>query len=387
MIPIMIDVAAVALGLTALAGAGQSVAGWVALRRFRSRRAPASASLPAVTILKPLHGDEPLLEEALASCCTQDYPTFQIVFGLQDPSDPAIEVLRRLRRRFPDVAMDVVVDRTTHGLNRKIGNLINMLPQARHDLLVIADSDMHVAPDYLRSLVAALQQPRVGLVTTLYSGRAASDTMTGRLGAAQINHAFLPGALLARAMGREDCLGATMALSRDTLEQVGGLRALADHLADDAVLGRLVQAQGLRVALAETIPATTVPETQVPVLFEHELRWARTVKSLVPVEFALSAIQFPLFWAALTVGVSEGAGWAWLLFAATWLVRGVCAHAIDADLKVASALTIWCLPFRDLLSMTVLLASYRTKRVAWRGQVMLATRPSLIPTSLAPGEG
>lgn len=381
------DLAAAGLGLASVAGVGQSVAGWAALRRFRLRPVRQPQSLPAITILKPLHGDEPLLEEALASCCRQDYPSFQIVFGLQDLADPAIAVLRRLRRRFPDVAMDVVVDRTTHGLNRKIGNLINMLPHAKHDFLVIADSDMHVAPDYLRSLVGALQQPGVGLVTTLYSGRAASETMTGQLGAAQINHAFLPGALLARAMGREDCLGATMALMRDTLELVGGLRALSNHLADDAVLGRLVQAKGLRVALAQTVPATTVPETQVPTLFEHELRWARTVKSLVPLEFALSAVQFPLFWAALTVGVSGGASWAWVLFAAAWMVRGLVAHAIDRNLKVASALTIWCLPFRDLLSVTVILASYRTKRVAWRGQVMLATRPSLIQTSLAPGEG
>ena len=381
------DVLAAGLGMASVVGVGQCVAGWGALRRFRSRPVPQPGSLPAITILKPLHGDEPLLEEALASCCQQDYPSFQIVFGLQDPADPAIAVLRRLRRRFPDVAMDVVVDRTTHGLNRKIGNLINMLPHARHDVLVIADSDMHVAPDYLRSLAGTLQQPGVGLVTTLYAGRAASGTMTGQLGAAQINHAFLPGALLARAMGREDCLGATMALTRDTLEMVGGLRALANHLADDAVLGRLVQAKGLRIELAQTVPATTVPETQVPALFEHELRWARTVKSLVPLEFALSAVQFPLFWAAMAVGVSGGEGWAWLLFAAAWTVRGTVAHAIDRNLKVASALTIWCLPFRDLLSVTVILASYRTKRVAWRGHVMLATRPSLIQTSLAPGEG
>lgn len=381
------DTLTAVLGLASVVGVGQSVAGWAALKRFRARPATVAKSLPSITILKPLHGDEPLLEEALASCCVQDYPSFQIVFGLQDPADPAIAVLRRLRRRFPNVAMDVVVDRTTHGLNRKIGNLINMLPHARHDVLVIADSDMHVAPDYLRSLVQALQEPGVGLVTTLYSGRAASPTMTGQLGAAQINHAFLPGALLARAMGREDCLGATMALTRDTLERVGGLRALSNHLADDAVLGRLVLAKGLKVALANTVPATTVPETHVHKLFEHELRWARTVKSLVPVEFALSAVQFPLFWAALTVGVSGGAGWAWGLFAAVWTVRGLVAHAIDRNLKVASALTIWCLPFRDVLSVTVILASYRTKRVAWRGQVLLATRPSLIQSSLAPGEG
>ena len=389
-------VAALVLAALCVAGLVQCVAGLAALRRFRARPAPTPTpgTLPAITILKPLHGDEPLLEEALASCCAQDYPSFQIVFGLQDPRDPALAVLRRLRRRFPNVAMDVVVDATIHGVNRKIGNLINMLPTARHDVLVIADSDMHVAPDYLRNLVATLARPgdrggQVGLVTTLYAGRPASETLTGRLGAAQINHAFLPGALLARAMGRQDCLGATMALHRDTLEQAGGLRALANHLADDAVLGRLVRAQGLEIALADTVPATTVPETHMPVLFEHELRWARTVKSLVPGEFALSIVQYPLFWAALTVGVSGGALWAWWLLGCAWVVRAVVAHAIDRDLAIASTLTIWCLPFRDLLSVTVVLASYRTRRVAWRGQVLKATRPSLAVTepSLVPGKG
>jgi ceramide glucosyltransferase len=130
------------------------------------------------------------------------------------------------------------------------------------------------------------------------------------------------------------------------------------------------------------VPATTVPETEMPALFQHELRWARTVKSLAPVGFVLSTIQYPLFWAALTVGISGGAPWAWMLFVTAWLVRAIVAIAIDRNLKVASALTIWCLPLRDLLSMTVILASYRTRRVAWRGQIMLATRPGL-----APGEG
>lgn len=370
--------------LACLTGAGllQSIAGWAALSRFRARRVADARSLPPVTILKPLHGDEPLLEDALASACQQDYPAFQIVFGLQDPDDAALPVLRRLRDRFPHVHMDVVVDRTQHGANRKIGNLINMMPLARHDVLVIADSDMHVAPDYLRRLVAALDQPGAGLVTTVYAGLAADRGLTAQLGAAQINHAFLPGALLARALGRQDCLGATMALTRGTLERIGGMRALVDHLADDAVLGRLVRAEGLGIVLADTVPATTVPETQLPALFQHELRWARTVKSLVPTEFAFSAVQYPLAWAALAVCLSGGQGWAWALFGVAWAVRAVIAHLLERDLEIGAALTIWCLPLRDMLSVMVILASYRTRRVAWRGQVMMASRPGL-----APGEG
>ena len=218
-----------------------------------------------VTVLKPLHGDEPLLEEALASVCRQDYPTWQVVFGVQDRADTALPVVRRLRARFPDRDIAVVVDPTPHGPNRKVANLINMLPAAKHDVLVIADSDVHVAPDWLRRLVAALEGPGVGVVTTVYTGLPVhgplppTPSRKGRgseyrpppplagggwgegalatLGAMQINHYFLPGALLARAMGRQDCLGATMMLRRETLERIGGFAALVDHLADDNVLG------------------------------------------------------------------------------------------------------------------------------------------------------
>jgi ceramide glucosyltransferase len=390
----LIDVVSLVLAGITTAGVAQSLGGWLAVNRF-SRQTPATrAARPPITMLKPLHGDEPLLEEALASFCAQDYPAFQIVFGLQDPADPALRVLRRLRARFPHVDMAVVVDTTQHGANRKVGNLINMLPQARHGLLVISDSDIHAAPDYLDSLASSLAVPGVGLVTTLYAGLPSGEGgMVGRLGAEQINHAFLPGALLARAMGRQDCMGATMALTRATLDAAGGFEAMVDHLADDAVLGRLVLAQGLSIALADTVPATTVPEAHMPALFQHELRWARTVQSLVPVGFAMSAVQYPLFWSALTVGTSGGLTWAWLGFAGAWALRGAAAWGIDRRLGLASRLPIWCLPFRDLLSVTVMLASYRTDRVAWRGQTLRATRPSLAavsrlaPGSLAPGKG
>lgn len=365
--------------LAGLTGAGmvQAVAGWAALARFQRTQHKPALVLPPVTVLKPLHGDEPMLEDALASICAQDYPHFQVVFGVQDHADTALPVLRRLRARFPDVDIDVVIDGAHHGENRKIGNLINMLGHARHDVLVIGDSDMHVAPDYLRHLVAALAPKDVGLVTTLYAGLPASATVTGRLGASYINHTFLPGAIMARALGRQDCLGATMALHRTTLDRIGGLPALADHLADDAVLGRLVRALGLKVALAATVPATTVPETQVPHLFEHELRWARTVKSVEPTGFVLSAMQHPLFFAALNVGVSGGAVSAWLLFTAAWAWRAAFAQAMDRRLRIEPGFTAWFLPFRDLLSITVMIASYRTRRVAWRGRVLLAARPGL----------
>jgi ceramide glucosyltransferase len=402
----------IAAGLSVVA-LTQALAAALLVRRFGDRAAAArtgesdaAAKLEPVTVLKPLHGDEPLLEEALASVCRQHYPVWQVVFGVQDPADGALPVVRRLRARFPDCDIRVVVDPTPHGANRKVANLINMLPAAKHDVLVIADSDVHVAPDYLRRLAAALQEPGTGLVTTLYSGlpRPPTPSRKGRggsgaavstppplwgggrgagpfrhplpsiLGAIQINQYFLPGALLARAMGRQDCLGATMALRRETLERIGGLPALVTHLADDNMLGRLVQGMALKVRLADTVPATTVPETTFAALWRHELRWARTIRALVPAQFAASVLQYPLASAVLTILLAWGAIWSLAWFAAAWALRALAARATDRALGLAFRSPVWLLPLRELMSVAVMIASYASREVDWRGHTMQVPR-------------
>jgi ceramide glucosyltransferase len=364
--------------LLSVVGIAQAVAGWIAVcwiadrvaaaRQGRSRPAD---MLPAVTVLKPLHGDEPLLEEALTSVCRQDYPAFQVVFGVSDPADTALPVVQRLQARLVKTDIAVVADATAHGENRKVANLINMLPAAKHDVLVIADSDVHAASDWLRRLVQALEEPGVGLVTTIYTGRPASG-LIGALGAAQINQYFLPGALLARVMGRQDCLGATMMLRRETLERIGGLQALVNHLADDNVLGRLVQHLGLTVALADTVPATTVPEANLRSLWRHELRWARTIRALAPMLFAASVLQYPLAWAVLAALLAGGAplslGW----FGIAWGVRALAVHGIDKALGLANRSPLWLLPVRELMSVAVMAASYAGRRVDWRGYTLQA---------------
>lgn len=371
----------VSVALVGLSGIGmaQAVAGWRAVVRFGRDRHPDAVDLPPMTVLKPLYGDEPLLEQALATVCDQDYPAWQLVFGVANPSDPALAVVERLRTRFPAVDMAVVVDPTFHGPNRKVGNLMNMLSAARHDVLVIADSDVHARPDYLRRLAAALAPPEVGLVTTLYGGLPAFHTLPGRLGATQITHGFLPGALLARTMGRQDCLGATMCLRRDTLAAIGGLGALVNHLADDNVLGMLVHRLGKRVALADTVVATTVTESTFAALFRHELRWARTIRALVPGSFAASILQYPLFWAFLLVLAGDAPA-GLLLFVLAWIVRAAAARGIDRALapklkELAFRCPVWLLPLREALSVAVMLASYAGKQVDWRGLSLHADSP------------
>ncbi|WP_428492727.1 glycosyltransferase [Rhodopila sp.] len=398
---------------------------------------------PPVTLLKPLHGDEPLLAEALATLCRQDYPSWQIVFGVQDATDSAIGVVRRLQARFPSLDIDLVIDPTLHGRNRKVGNLINMISAARHDVLVIADADVHVRSDYLNRLVAALERPGVGLVTTLYAGLPAAvargsasgsgvrpapcpdaarrprtdDTavaggraigLAARLGAMQITHGFLPSALVARALGRQDCLGATMCLRRRDLESIGGLHALVEHLADDNVLGRRINGLGSSVVLADTVALTTVPESSFGALFRHELRWARTIRALEPAGFAASVIQYPLVWALLTVLLSGGAAWSVGCFLLAWMLRAVAALSVDRALAplwrtrqawssgqawsgqassgqawsggndqaaVAFCCPIWLLPLRDVFSVAVMAASYGGRKVHWRGHGLHADTP------------
>jgi ceramide glucosyltransferase len=360
-------------------GTVQAAAGLLAVRAFAARRSHHALARPPVTILKPVCGDEPLLEEAIASFCAQDYPAFQLVIGAQDPHDPALDTARRLQSRFPTCDITVIADSTRHGSNRKIANLINMLPAARHDVIVIADSDLHVRPDYLTRVIDGLFQPGAGLVTTLCAGEPAVRGMAAKLGALHLSYIFLPGALLAVALGRRDCLGGTMALRRETLDRVGGLSALVSHLADDNVLGTLVQRLGLSVRLADTLPVVTVQEASLHPLWLHEVRWARTISALAPVAFGASALQFPLFWGLMGIILSGGAARPSLCFLTAWAIRAAIALGIDHTLRgmrarPAPPAKSWLLPLRDVLSVAELVAGFGNDVVVWRGHTMKADR-------------
>ena len=319
-----------AADLLAACGLFAVLAGARLTSRFASIPARPPRLRPPVTILKPLCGDEPRLEAALASICDQDYPVVQIVFGARDPDDPALAAVRRVQARFPDHDITIAIG-AGRGANRKIANLLNMLPAAKHDILVCSDSDLHVSRDYLERIVASLEQPRTGLVTTICTGLPTSAGLAARLGASAITHSFLPSVLLSRALGRADCLGTTMALRRDTLARIGGLEALVPHVGDDNVLGRRVRRLGLGVALAPTVPGTAVPETSLRVLWQHELRWARTIRALEPFLFATSIVQYPLFWA--TLGLTGLTASSAILFAAAWATRGFAAAWTDRALR------------------------------------------------------
>lgn len=347
-------------------------AGWVT-RRFAARAQQRPADSPPVSVLKPLCGEDPDLYENLASFCRQDYPAWQIVFGVQDAGDPAIAVVRRLIADFPSVELKLVIERGRRNGNLKVANLQNMLPAARHGVIVIADSDMRVSPDYLATVTAPLLDPATGLVTCLYRGVPAGGFWS-RLAVLHINHGFLPQALVADSLGTSGgCFGATLALRRDTLTAIGGLAAIADQLADDHALGAAVRGLGRAVVLSPYLVDNVIAEPSLAALFRHELRWARTIRLVAPAGFLGSIVTHPMALAlgALALGTQPVA--APVLLLAALSCRAVMVRMVDRALGLAPT-PLWLMPGRDLLSFAVFVASFFARKVAWRDRTFRVGR-------------
>ncbi len=339
----------------------------VAVRRFAGRRSAIAAAQPPVSVLKPLHGDEPGLCENLRSFAEQDYPERQIVLGVNDPRDAALAAAQALIRDFPGGDVALVVDRTIRGSNHKVSNLANMLPAARHDILVLADSDMRVGRRYLAAITAPLNDPGVGIVTCLYRG-VSTGGIWSELGALHINFTFLPGALVDEALGvGRGCFGATIALRRQALERIGGFARFRNELADDHRLGEAVRAEGLNVVLSHYVVETRVSEPTLAALWRHELRWARTVRGVAPLGYAGSIVTHPLAVAALATAVTRFGLTAWVFLAITFLIRWVGAKVTAGALGLPMPRP-WLLPVRDALSFAVFVASFFGRRVFWRDQ-------------------
>ncbi len=346
-------------------GCGYLLYAGVAARRFAARMPAHPAESLPVSVLKPLCGEDPELHANLASFCRQDYPSWQIVFGVQDPADPAIAVVRRVIAEFPDADLKLVVESGRGSGNLKVANLQNMLPAARHELIVIADSDMRVSPGYLAAVTAPLHDPAIGLVTCLYRGVPAAGVWS-RLAALHINHGFLPQVLVAETLGPSGgCFGATIALRSDTLAAIGGFAAVADTLADDHALGAAVRRLGREVVLSPHVVDDIIVEPSLAALFRHELRWARTIRAISPAGFLGSVVTQPmvLALAAVALGGQPVAAPAMLL--AALACRGVMVRMVDRALALAPT-PLWLIPGRDLLSFAVFVASFFTRTVAWR---------------------
>jgi ceramide glucosyltransferase len=340
----------------------------VAASRFARRRVIVPAEQPPVSVLKPLHGADPGLYENLLSFVDQDYPALQIVFGVRSADDGALPIARRVIAERPGCDIALVVDPRVSGRNLKVANLANMLPVARHDILVFADADIRVGRDYLAAVTAPLRDPTIGLVTCLYKGLSTGG-LWSRLGALHINYGFLPSALVGETIGAGGgVFGATMALRRTVLDRIGGLAVVRDELADDHRIGSAVRRAGLATTLSPYLVETSVAEKSLKCLWQHELRWARTVRLMAPVGFAGSVLTHAVAIAALAAVLCGFSLTSLGFLAMSCALRGVSAWAV-ARLSRLPMRDLWLLPVRDLLSFAVFVGSFFGRNVSWRDQL------------------
>jgi len=355
------------LAVLALCSAAYTVLAAALAGRYAPKGERAASAPPAVTVLKPLHGAEPHLEDNLATFFTQVYPApFQLVFGVKDTNDPAINVVRRLRARYPGVEVKLVIDGMRHGSNAKVSNLINMQTVAHHDVLIMSDSDIAVPCDYLGRVAAALQPKEVGAVTCFYTGWAGAG-LGSRLCAMGIDYQFLPNAITSIVLAlAEPCFGSTIALKRAVLDEIGGFQAFANFLADDYELGRAVRAKGYHIAISRFTVRHACNEKSIAEWLSHELRWARTLRVVAPAGHACSIVTHAIPLALLGTILSGFALFAVASLVTTLAARAVLKWRIDR-LFGCDGGPLWLLPARDVLSFGVFLVSLFGGSVQWRG--------------------
>ena len=347
----------------ALAAMAYSLISAFATRRTLSPALDNPEVSPPITVLKPLCGAEPETYECLRSFCEQAYPKYQVVFGVSDPLDPAVAIVHRLQREFPRLDLVLAVEHRQHGSNRKVNNLINMMSFARHDYLIVSDSDVKVESNYLANLIPPLLDAGVGIVTCAYRGVPRSGIWS-LLGAMYINEWFMPSVRVAALLGyRSFAFGVTIGIRRDTLTKIGGFHSVSNQLADDYRLGELTRSLGLRTVLSPVEVDTFVGERSAADLIAHELRWRRTIRNLNPFGYGFSFVTFGFPVTALQLVPARGAPAA-AIFAATSLAS-VLIH-LNTRRPSDSGFRLLLVPIRDLLHFGLWVWSFATRRVQWR---------------------
>ena len=362
----------------------QVAAAWRFLRR--ARRGKWHGTLPPVTVLKPLKGPGVELYENLATFCRQSYPSYQIVFGVADAHDPAVAVVQRLRRDFPqhDIVLAVGSGR---GTNRKVANLEHMMAYARHDVLVMSDSDIRVPPDYLRTMVGPLADPAVGLTTCLYRGRGHFG-LPSIIESLFINTDFVPNALVAQwVQPFRYAFGASIAVTRAALERIGGFASFADYLADDYQLGRHVADAGYRLVLLPFVVETILDSVTLRDVWRHQVRWARTYRVCQPVGWFFSVVTHATLW-GLVAAVVPGGPVGWVVLASALTARLFSLAAIMRLLgEPETTRYLGLVPLKDLVTSAMWLAAFLGRRVVWSGQVFRVRRDGrIVPVGVVEAE-
>jgi len=338
----------------------------VAIAAARWRPAGAAAATrkwEPLSILKPVHGRDPRFYEAILSHAAQDYPEFEILFGVNTPTDPALHDIERLQREFPALRIQVAIIPTT-APNAKVGVLAELSRQARHAVLLVNDSDIVVEPGYLRAVTAPLADPGVGMVTCLY--RAGAESWASRFEALGIATEFAPSVMVARLLGMADfALGSTMVFRTETLEQIGGFAAIANYLADDYQLGRHIAQLGARIAFAPVVVETDLGGGSWAQTWRHQLRWSRTIRVSRPSGYYGYVVTHATLWGLVALAAHQ-----WVAGAAALSVRVLAGVWVGAgtlgDRKVLR--DFWLIPLRDLFGFAVWAAGIFGDTVEWRGR-------------------
>ncbi|MEK7234403.1 MAG: bacteriohopanetetrol glucosamine biosynthesis glycosyltransferase HpnI, partial [Elusimicrobiota bacterium] len=341
-------------------------------RRFLlARHGHAATPLPPITMIKPLKGDDRDLYKNLASFCRQDYPCFQILFCLASPDDPALSAVSRLKKEYPDADIEVVVSQNRIGYNPKVNNMANAYPFAKYDLLLMSDSDILVAPGFLKRMAAPFADSSVGLVTSFYQASGVRG-LWGCMEALSINAHFLPQAACAAQFGMRFAMGAAMMVRRQAFEASGAFSNLADHLADDFRLGESVREAGWRLETAGGC-VDAVPDIASGLgHFNHLVRWARTIRLCHPAGYYASLLQhgFSLLTLRLLVQGPDAAGVA--LLSAVWAAKAVSTALLAAGLGGRQPARALCLlPLSEWFSFVAWFAACASNTVLWRGELFV----------------
>ncbi len=371
------------LAIPAIAAAAYYLLAVVAAVVWRKRLAwHGGAGLrPPVSILKPVHGKDPRFYEAIRSHAMQHYREYEILFGFTAANDPAVAEIERLKREFPRLRIErVLVSSDTP--NAKVGVLAELARLARHQVLLVNDSDIVVEPGYLDEVTAPLSDAGVGLVTCLY--RARSDSPAAGCEALGISTEFAPSVMVARLLGQaEFALGSTMVFRAETLRQMGGFEAIGKYLADDYQLGKHIRALGLRIEFAAVVVETVLGGGSWGQVWRHQLRWARTIRVSRPWGYCGFAVTQATVWAL--VAFAAGVWWAAAAALGLRLTAGVMTGAgILRDPKVAP--NFWLIPVRDLFGFAVWVCGLFGRQVEWRDRRLELRADGTILTEPRPTE-
>ena len=358
--------AALTAEIAAIASLGYTAAAIACAWQFARREPETSGAQPPVTLLVPLRGAEPLLEENLRAFADQTYPDLQLVLGVARADDPALPIAEAVQAAFPERRIDIDIGEDATARNPKLANVLSMMRLVRNPTLILADSDTRVDGDYVRAVTAPLQHADIGAVTALFAGVPA-DSFASKIGAMFMNEQFIPSALVDRLFGPlRHCFGPTNAFRAAVLQSIGGFEALAPHLADDFMLGKFVSQRGLRVVISKYVIRTMVSDPTLAALWEHELRWHRTIRGLQPVGYAGMFLTFPVPLAFVAFALTERRAPAGLLLVAAVLARVALQRVAARALGVPPA-EVWMIPLRDAFGLAVWARGLSGHNVRWRG--------------------